>query len=72
MTKYYRLEEAEIVRRKGQLVTQAFILCGLCGSAISSNGGPGSGSVCKPCGDLLRRGELRSCVDWSEAEDETV
>jgi hypothetical protein len=38
----------------GYIVTQAFILCGECRSAISSTGGPKHGSVCLTCWDNQR------------------
>jgi hypothetical protein len=38
---------------RGYVVTQAFILCTSCGSAISSNGGPKYNSVCLKCIEQL-------------------
>jgi hypothetical protein len=37
----------------GSIVTQAFILCTSCGSAISANGGPRYNSVCLKCIEQL-------------------
>lgn len=48
----YRLEPIYAPRR-GQIVTQAFILCRSCGSAISSTGGPGYNSLCLRCIEKL-------------------
>jgi hypothetical protein len=39
---------------KGSIVTQAFILCEECRSAISSCGGPRYGSICISCWDNRR------------------
>lgn len=36
---------------------------------ISGMDGPGDGSICKACGDALRRGELRGAVIWKETPD---
>ena len=38
---------------RGMVVTQAFILCSSCGSAISSSGGPRYNSVCLKCIEQL-------------------
>ena len=38
---------------KGSIVTQAFILCSSCRSAISSTGGPKYNSLCLKCLDKL-------------------
>jgi len=38
---------------KGFVVTQAFILCSSCGSAISPTGGPRYNSLCLKCLDKL-------------------
>lgn len=35
--------------KKGSIVTQAFILCGLCDKVISFNMGPRFGSYCVDC-----------------------
>ena len=35
--------------RRGTVVTQAFILCSSCGSAISPTGGPRYNSLCLKC-----------------------
>ena len=42
---FYPLYAAE----RGSIVTQAFILCRYCNSAISPNMGPRSDAVCIPC-----------------------
>jgi hypothetical protein len=39
---------------RGSIVTQAFILCSECRTAISSTGGPRSGAVCLSCWDNQR------------------
>ena len=39
--------------RPGAIVTQAFIMCSSCGSAISSTGGPRYNSVCLKCIEQL-------------------
>lgn len=49
-----------------RIASAALITCGLCSKTISGMGGPGDGPVCKPCGDALRRGELRGAVVWNE------
>jgi len=38
---------------KGFVVTQAFILCTSCGSAISSTGGPKYNAICLKCIEQL-------------------
>lgn len=48
----YTLEPVYAPRR-GYVVTQAFILCSSCGSAISSSGGPRYNAVCLKCIDRL-------------------
>jgi hypothetical protein len=35
--------------QRGYIVTQAFRMCRVCGSVISSTGGPGHRSVCLQC-----------------------
>ena len=39
--------------RRGMIVTQAFILCSSCGSAISGHGGPRYNALCLKCIDKL-------------------
>jgi hypothetical protein len=71
---YYELSEVVIPPTKpGEfcLVTAAVMSCGLCGSTISGSGGPGYGVICRPCGELLLAGRLRSCVQW-EADDQNA
>jgi hypothetical protein len=48
----YTLEPIYATKR-GMVVTQAFILCTSCGSAISSAGGPRYNSVCLKCIEQL-------------------
>ena len=38
---------------KGAIVTQAFILCSSCGSAISGHGGPRYNALCLKCVEKL-------------------
>ena len=66
---YYKLEKVTIENRPGGIATAAVRSCGLCGTMISGMGGPGSGSVCIPCGNLVKSGQARSCIDWSQAEN---
>lgn len=37
----------------GMVVTQAFIMCTSCNTAISSNGGPRYNVICKKCAEHL-------------------
>ena len=39
--------------KPGMVVTQAFILCSSCGSAISAHGGPRYNTLCLKCIDKL-------------------
>jgi hypothetical protein len=48
----YTLEPIYATKR-GTVVTQAFILCTSCGSAISGTGGPRYNSVCLKCIERL-------------------
>jgi len=48
----YTLEPIYATKR-GTVVTQAFILCTSCGSAISGTGGPRYNSVCLKCIEQL-------------------
>ena len=50
-----------------RIVTAAFRMCLLCGTTISSSGGPGQ-SLCVPCGDLLRSGQAQGAVVWSDED----
>ena len=62
---YFELSEVAVPPlRPGEfrLATAAVLSCGLCGSTISGSGGPGHGVICRPCGELLLAGRLRSCV----------
>jgi hypothetical protein len=62
---YYELVRREIKpAAPGEFVimTTALIQCDLCDAQISGMGGPGHGSICKSCGDHLRRGGLRGTV----------
>lgn len=38
---------------RGAIVTQAFIMCHSCGSAVSSNGGPRYNAICVKCAEHL-------------------
>ena len=67
--KYYELKEVSYKKFTGGLRTAAFRNCGLCGCAIDTSGGPGSGSICIPCGDALKTGGLRGCVNWDESNE---
>ena len=40
-------------RKRGYIVTQAFIMCHSCNSAISSTGGPRYNTVCLKCAEHL-------------------
>jgi hypothetical protein len=66
---YYELKRVTIPDQKPgamTLRTAALITCGLCGACIDGCGGPGSGQVCVPCGDVVRRGEARGAIKWDE------
>ncbi len=39
--------------QRGTIVTQAFILCSSCGSAVAASGGPRYNSVCLKCIEQL-------------------
>lgn len=64
MKAHYKLTAVPKRDLRGSLVTAAVMWCGLCGSTISSSGGPGDGVICEPCGDALKTGGLRGCVVW--------
>jgi hypothetical protein len=64
---YYELTKVIIPDSDGvRLCTAALITCGLCAKMISSSGGPGSGSVCIECADLVISGQARGAVVWEE------
>jgi hypothetical protein len=64
---YYELKRVTIEDsnlEKMNLRSAALIVCGLCGECINGMGGPGNGSICMPCGDLVRRGAARGAIKW--------
>lgn len=65
---YYYLEKRTETRGAGVIVNASVMQCGLCGSMITGTGGH-SNAVCIPCGDLVRSGQARSCIDWSDSEE---
>lgn len=66
-TEAYRLVRCDITKgTKNALVTQALVQCGLCGTTLSATGGPRSGSICKPCGELVMSGQARGAVSWCD------
>ena len=67
---YYELERVSKELKKGCIVTACCRVCDTCGTMISGMGGPGSGSICVPCGDVLRSGQARSVIDWSQQTKE--
>jgi len=63
---YYVLEPRKL--RTGGIATAAIRRCGLCGGMISGMGGPGHGSVCKPCGEALKKQQLIGAVVWDDTD----
>lgn len=59
---YYRIEKITVLKNPNRLVSAAFHHCALCGGVISSMGGPGDGSICLSCGELLKLGKLSKAV----------
>lgn len=67
---HYRLVyEPEWENPHGVIMTAALMLCDLCGKTIDSMGGPGSGQICEPCGDLVKRGLARGAIVWEENKE---
>ena len=65
---YYELTRVTIPDLKPgeiRLTTAALITCSLCGGCIDSNGGPGDGPICIPCGDIVKSGLARTAIKWS-------
>lgn len=64
---YYELKRIKIADPEpGEflMASAALLTCGLCGNCIDGMGGPGSGAICIPCGDLVKRGAARTAIKW--------
>lgn len=65
---YYKLERVDVPDVKPgefRLVTAAVMPCQTCGRPIDGMGGPGE-YVCIPCGDVIKSGQARGAIKWSE------
>lgn len=64
-TAYYELKPVEErASQPGAFLTAAVRSCGLCGETIEGMGGPGPGSVCVRCAEVVMRGEARGAIKW--------
>ena len=65
--RYYELSLVEIPDPKPgefRMATAAIRDCGLCGGIIDGMGGPGNGSICLRCAEVVKRGEARGAIKW--------
>lgn len=66
---FYRLERVTIpspAPDEFQLESAAIMSCDLCGCTISGSGGPGDGVICIPCGDVVKSGQAKACINWED------
>jgi hypothetical protein len=72
---YYELKRVTIPATKPgefRMASAAVRSCGLCAKAISGSGGPGSGSICIECGDLVKKGQARGAIKWDDPSPSTA
>lgn len=65
--KFFELQPVEIADPEPgefRIATAAIRDCGLCGEIIDGMGGPGNGSVCVRCAEVVIRGEARGAIKW--------
>jgi hypothetical protein len=70
---YYELQRITIPDPEPgefRIASAALLTCGLCGTTIDGSGGPGDGPICIPCGNVVRRGQARGAIKWSESADD--
>jgi hypothetical protein len=68
LIEYYELVKRSYDVSNARLATAAFRSCGTCGSTIDTMGGPGSGSICMPCGDFIKSGQAKGCIVFDEVK----
>lgn len=64
---YYELKHVIVPpRQPGAFASAAFRDCDLCGRPISSSGGPGHGSICISCAEIVKSGQARGAIKYGE------
>jgi hypothetical protein len=64
---YYELKHVKVPDSKPgdfRMASAAFRDCGLCARPISSSGGPGSGSICVSCAEIVKSGRARGAIKY--------
>lgn len=72
IVEYYTLQKVAVNKGEARVTTRALLQCDLCGAVIDTSGGPGAGTLCSKCADLVKRGDARGCVVWEDAPQEKI